>query len=48
MLQLSKLAGHIRSIGENDERYAEVYRKLFEALDLAEFFKLIEYIEEKE
>lgn len=41
MLQLWKLAGEIGTKGEKDPRYAEVYRKLSEALDVAESNGLI-------
>lgn len=43
MLPLWKLAGEIGTIGEYDPRYAEVYKKLSEALDEAEATGLITY-----
>lgn len=41
MLELWELAGKIGSVGESDLAYAEVYKKLAEALDAAEEVGLI-------
>lgn len=41
MLELWELAGEIGTIAERDDRYAEVYRHLSNALDAAEDNKLI-------
>lgn len=41
MRELWELAGKIGTIGETDDRYAEVYRCLSDALDRAEENKLI-------
>jgi hypothetical protein len=46
MEELWALAGEIGALGEDDFRYALVYKKLSEALDLAEAAELIIYTEE--
>lgn len=48
MLDLWELAGEIGAKAENDPRYAAVYDKLSDALDIAEYVKLIEYKEDTE
>ena len=46
MLTLWELAGEIGTKGEKDERYAEVYERLSEALDVAEEMGLITHKED--
>lgn len=46
--ELWELAGEIGTLGESDDRYAAVYRKLSDALDVAEQTGLITYEETEE
>lgn len=46
MKKLWALAGEIGTLGEDDKRYAQVYKKLSDALDVAEANGLIKNVEE--
>jgi hypothetical protein len=48
MKTLWELAGEVGTLGETDDRYAAVYAKLSDALDVAEQTGLITNTEDKE